>query len=146
MANYIIFVNEAEHRVAKVKVGFSWVCLFWTWLFALPLFIRRIYPWAFGIAALELLFYFIERKFVFFGFDYSILKCLAGASDFCPVSWSIYHLNHQWSGLITFGISVYLGFFGNEITARYYLKNGYHFADPDSTMVKLAKVKWRIQL
>lgn len=150
MANYVFFVNETEQRVHKVKVGFSWVCLFWTWLFAIPLFIRRVYPWAIGIVILQLFFLIIERKFGLFGFDYSVnysfIESLNGSLDPSSISWQIHNYKSEWCGLITLAISVYLGFRGNEITARYYLKNGYHFAEPDSAMVKIAKVKWHMQI
>ncbi len=144
MANHIVLINKAEQRVAKVKVGFSWTLLFWTCLFALPLFIRRVYPWAFGIAALQLLAFILERQFSFVGIDYPFFTC--ETTNFCPLNLYTYHLIYKWSGLITFALSVYLGFRGNEITARYYLKNGYRFAEPDSALVALAKTKWHMQL
>jgi hypothetical protein len=146
MANYVTFVNDTEQRVEQVKVGFSWVCLFWTWFFAIPLFIKRVYPWALGIVALQGIFYLIEHQLLLHSFEHTFFRCLTGSKDSCTAGWYLLALPHQWSGLITFIISIYLGFRGNETIARYYLKNGYRFADPKNPMVKQAQVQWRMQI
>lgn len=125
VAYHILFINETEQRIAKVKIGFSWTLFFWTHLFALPLFIRRVYPWAFGIAALAV--------FVLLMDPYKT-ACYYPAGSMLSY--------HELGGVIIFVLSFYLGFCGNEITARHYLKNGYRFAEPDSALVILAKAKW----
>ena len=146
MANYVIFVNEKEQRIEKVKVGFSWVCLFWLWLFAIPLFIRRIYPWAFGILVAQLVLYALDYRHGYHDFERLYLHCWVNSTETCSIGWQTFHFVNKWGGMITFLLSVYFGFRGNEITARYYLKNGYKFAEPDMAIVKVAKMQWHMPL
>lgn len=144
MANYVVFVNESEQRISRVKIGFSWVCLFWLWLFAIPLFIRRVYPWAFGILIAQLILYAFDYRYGYHHFEQLYFQCWVNSIENCSIGWHTFHFVNRWGGMLMFILSVYFGFRGNEITARYYLKNGYKIAEPDSAIVKIAKINWHM--
>ena len=138
MARYVILVNEQQHRVERIKVGFSWVLLFWTWLFALPLFIRRVYTWALAILSIEVILPLIERRL-----SLEPIWIINETTQGWRFSYEVFQLS-EWSGLIVFALSVYLGFRGNEITGRYFLNRGWEFADPDSQEAIYARSRWHM--
>jgi hypothetical protein len=39
-------------------------------------------------------------------------------------------------------LQIYLAIKGNELTAKNYLEHGWEFAEPDSDMVRFARVQW----
>ncbi len=46
--------------------------------------------------------------------------------------------------VIGMALSIFLGVKGNELIAKNYLKQGWEFVDPESSMVKIAKEQWGI--
>lgn len=144
MSQNVVFVNEKDNHVQTVKIGFSWTLLFWSWILGLPFFIRRVYTWGAVFAVLQILNYFVGRQWIskhcfhryfteYSNYTVSYYDCdLVGPTGFL--------------GLVIFGLSVYMGFRGNELTARYYLKNGYRFDSPESSLVKIAKARWRMPI
>ena len=133
-------INEAEHRLQKVKVGFSWTLLFWTWLFAIPLFLRRVHTWAFGVLGFILASYYVES---FYRFNEPVIHFHMENKGVMHIAYYFSFLN-DWGSIALFILSVYLGFKGNEITGRHYLRSGWRFAMPDSPEAKYACYKWHI--
>lgn len=140
MARYVLLVNEQDHRIERVKVGFSWVLLFWTWLLGIPLFLRRVYTWAFAVLAIDILLPLVERRVL--GETGWVVKHF---QDGFKYSHQFSYVS-EWSGLIILALSVYLGFRGNEVTGRYYLKRGWDFADPESSEAKYARSRWHMPI
>lgn len=141
MSQNVVFTNEKDNRIKTVKVGFSWTLLFWSWLFGLPFFIRRAYSWGALFAFLQGLNYLVGRIWI-------KRHCFQQYLDYSNFSVSFYDCDYIAPfGFIGFAIlvlSIYMGFRGNELTARYYLRNGYKFDAPESSVVKVAKARWHM--
>ena len=121
MAVSVAFESPQTGEVRQVKVGFSWALFFFSGVFGIPLFRRKLIAWgwvmlAYNIAAVLLL---IGSR-----------KTDSGASLIMNV-------------VIWFALA-YLGFKGNEITAKNYLASGWRFVEPGSDLTRYAKMKWHI--
>jgi hypothetical protein len=46
--------------------------------------------------------------------------------------------------LLGFGLTIFMGAKGNEITAKNYLSLGWRFVEPNSDMTKYAKMRWHM--
>ena len=144
MAQYVVLINDEEQHVQTVKIGFSWVLLFWSWLFGLPFFIRRVYTLGALFAVLQVVNFFAQWKgrtkdcFYTFSNESSHMSVYSVSCDYASPSGLFF--------LILLTLSIYMGFRGNELTARYYLKRGYRFDSPESALVKVAKARWHMPL
>jgi hypothetical protein len=122
MAIKATFKHPRTGELKQVKVGFSWVLFFWSGLFGLPLFLRRLHIW--GGIFLALWIVNLIGPMIVRGPDGIFLQ-----------------------GIIFFImllLQIWLGIKGNEMTAKNYLESGWEFVDPTDAMTLMAKGKWGI--
>lgn len=115
---FIGIKNNATGETKVVKCGFSWTLLFFSGFYGVPLFFRGVMYWAYIMLSTDLLcnlFYLLELGMLYWLFAFANL-----------------------------GLAIYLGFEGNEITIKQYLKQGWVFIYPEGEMTKYAKMRWGI--
>jgi hypothetical protein len=119
----IAFVHKASGKERRVATGFAWDLFLFAGVFGLPLFWRRLSSWGAGVLVLWL---------------FVLLVSLARVS--APVT--------QTAQLVLFGaflaLQVWLGFFGNRLTARTLLHHGWTIDRPNDRGNKLMIEKWRL--
>lgn len=114
--------NPKTGELKEIKVGFNWVYFFWSCLLGIPLFLRKLNVWGSIMLAL------------------TIFNLLLQTSNNQAALISLF-----WVQILAFGLLVFLGVRGNEMTAKNYLELGWEFSNPDSDEVKHAKGKWGIE-
>lgn len=119
----VLFKNPDTDQIKQVKVGFSWTLLLFSGFFGLPLFMRRVYPWAWGMLALALAHGFVGTMIP--GVDRGSVQFMLG--------------------VLQFALQVYLGFNGNKITAKHYLKKGWTLIEPNSLISRGAMARWHLE-
>ena len=107
--------NTTTGEVVQIKVGWSWTLFFFSPFLGIPLFMRKLHVWG-G---------------VFFGFNAFHFVLL----NIDPISFVLFQL-------IFVGMIIWIAIKGNEMTAKNLLERGYEFVDPDSDVVRFAKVRW----
>lgn len=129
--------NPKTGEIKDIKVGWSWILFLFSGFFGLPLFLRKLYVWGFFFFALLFyeLFSGINLSLIFISqiqnLEYfETLSTIANISSFAT-----------WLGLL-----IWFGIKGNEMTAKNYLELGWHFTNPESDEVKIAKAKWGINI
>lgn len=120
---HVRFKNQNTGEIKEVKVGFSWILLFFSAFLGLPLFLRRLYVW--GAVFLVLW----------------AINLLGPAIASSPQGGAAIQLVMF---LILLGLSIWTGTKGNEMTAKNLLEQGWQFAEPESDSVKFAKMRWRL--
>lgn len=118
----VMLKNEKTGELKGIKVGWSWVLFFWSGFLGIPLFLRRLNM--FGIMFLALWFLNFVVNFALPPSETIIVQC----------------------GLfpLFFGLTIWMGVKGNELTAKNYLENGWVFLNADSEETKHAKEKWKL--
>lgn len=122
MATHVILQHPITKETKSVKVGFSFVLFFFSFMsYGIPLFLRGLHHLGAVVAGLALLFAvgILSQP--------TVIDVLI-ALFFC--------------GLIMFGIELWLGIKGNEMTVKNYLRKGWKFIEPDSVATKSARYKW----
>tara|TARA_R110002124_G_scaffold101311_1_gene248801 strand:+ start:194 stop:550 length:357 start_codon:yes stop_codon:yes gene_type:complete len=117
MNQFVMFSSPYTGERKQVKVGFSWTLLLFASFWGIPLFLRKLHQW--GILMLAV----------------SMVSLLTGGriflDDGLPLAVAIIVLH------------IYLGFEGNELTAKNYSKLGWKMSG-DTDAVKFAKQRWGI--
>jgi hypothetical protein len=117
------FVHKPSGKERRVATGFAWDLFLFAGVFGLPLFWRRLSSWGAGVLVLWL---------------FVLLVSVARVS--APVT--------QTAQLILFGaflaLQLWLGFFGNRLTARTLLHHGWTIDRPNDRGNKLVIEKWRL--
>lgn len=114
MTTIVGFRNQQTGEVKTINVGWSWVLFLFGGCLGIPFFIRKVYPYAVAMVGWNLLALFAP-------------PALGGAI-----------------ASIGAGIAIFLGLKGNELTAKYYLQNGWEWSDPESEGTAAAQAKWGI--
>lgn len=116
--------NSRSGELKEIKVGFSWVLLFFSSFLGLPLILRRLYVWGGVFLAL-------------WGVNL-IGPTIAGSDeDAFAIQLVIF--------LIMLGLSVWMGIKGNEMTGKNLLEQGWEFIDPNGDATKFAKMRWGLR-
>lgn len=104
--------NIKSGELREIKVGFSWTLLVFSGFLGLPLFLR-------GLHALGAIFLVLW-----------VLALVAGGELLLLLA------------MTQLGLILWLGFKGNEMTAKKYLSDNWIFSDPDSDEATYARQKW----
>jgi hypothetical protein len=119
---HAVFKNPKTGELKKVKIGWSWTLFFFSALFGLPLFLRKLYIWG----AVLLVLWVVNL----------LGPSIVGEDDGIAVNVLL--------SFILLGLQIWLGIKGNEMTAKNYLEHGWRFAEPQSDITKFACRKWGI--
>jgi hypothetical protein len=119
----IVLRNKLSGETKEVKVGFSWILFLFAGCLGIPLFLRRLHVWGAVFLALWIL---------------DVLVVMASPEQGSAIVFSI--------NLIFFGLQIWLGIKGNEMTAMNLLENGWEFTDSGSDAVRFARLKWGIAI
>lgn len=121
MATHVKFQNPKTGETKTVKVGFSWVLLFFSGFFGLALFLRGLHIWGGVMAGLWGANLLIQALLIETG---------AGQVVTTPIV------------LASLGLSIWFAIKGNAMTAKNYLEKGWKTLEPESDAVKHARNKW----
>jgi hypothetical protein len=109
-------------KLKWIKVGFAWDLFVLSPLFGLPLFLRKLPQWGAVMLALLLVWFVIEQ---FLSGD---------TADTAGIVLFVVYL------LLMF----YLGFRGNALTARAYLRHGWSVDHPDYAATRKLMTRWKL--
>jgi len=116
---YVELKNEHSQEVKKIKVGFSWPCFFFGFFFGVPLFVRKLNVWGTVMASIDILYILLNTS-------ESIKARNAAFIIFLSI----------------IGLSMFLGFKANEMTAKTLIESGWEFKTNENSNVAFAKEKW----
>lgn len=119
----VVLKDGTGGKTKKIKVGWSWTLFLFSGFWGIPLIMRKLYFWACVFIALW------------------VAQVCANFLKLSPIDGVVVF------GTLTFvifGLAIYLGIKGNELTARKYLTRGWKFADKDSESAKHAMGKWGV--
>ena len=102
-----------------IDTGWSWSIFLGAGFFGLPLFFRGLALWG----TLMLVLWFLQ-----------LAAPMIVPADADMIEWLL--------TLAVLGLCVFLGFRGNDLSARHFLACGYEFAYPDSTEARIAMARW----
>ncbi len=107
--------NTKTGEIREIKVGWSWVLFLFSGFLGIPLFLRGLNALGAVFLALWVVNILIVEEILF--------VILA---------------------IVSFGLSIWVGIKGNEMTAKNYLERGWQFSEPDSDAIRFAKGKWGV--
>ena len=117
------FKHKPSGKTRRVATGFAWDLFLFAGVFGLPLFWRRLPSWGSGVLGLWLLVLLV-----------GIVRVGAAATETAQ--------------LALFGVflllQIWLGFFGNRLTARTLLHHGWTLDQPNDRGTKLVIEKWKL--
>jgi len=109
-------------RLKWIRVGFAWDLFVLSPLLGLPLFWRRLHAW--GAAMLGLWLLWIALGSVLDGRPKWIAGMAIAAAFFL--------------------LDLFLGFYGNRLTARAYLRHGWTVDHPDYAATRKVVARWKL--
>ncbi len=118
------FIHPVTGEKRQVKMGLSWTLFFFGTFFGIPFFIRKMYSWG-------------------------ILMCLLLIPYFAAVFLSIDSGTDEVNLYLTLLQFVLLGLqcnffiYGNKMTAKYYLNQGFRIENDDEFVKKQIKISWK---
>ena len=118
--------NERTGEIKDVKVGWSWTLFLFSWFLGLPLFLRKLPTWGAAMLALCILFWVLS----------------AFTSDTDPMSQI--NILYYIVDTVLFGLTIFFGIKGNELTAKNLLENGWKFAAEEDQATHFARTKWSL--
>lgn len=116
------FKNPKTGEVKHVKCGFSWTLFFWAGLLGLPLFLRKLNT----LAIIVLVLWAMSLLVGPFGMNSKVLQVIMICTSM--------------------GFQIWLGYKGNELTAKNYLEHDWIIAEPNSEFTKIALRQWGLSL
>jgi hypothetical protein len=117
----VVLKNPVTEEFKEIKIGWSWTIFFFSGIFGIPLFLRRLYGWGVIFIAFNILLLLLPQTYYLFG-------------GFHGLFWVIFVL-----------LQVAMSIKGNEMTARNYFAHGWVFAEPDSLEAQVAKSRWKLR-
>ena len=118
--------NERTGEIKDLKVGWSWTLFLFSWFLGLPLFLRKLPIW--GAAMLVLcIFYWVLDAF------------RPGGDQITQIAILYFFIS-----FVIFGLSIFFGIKGNELTAKNLLENGWKFAAEEDQTTSFARTKWSL--
>lgn len=125
------FNNQKTGDIKSANVGLAWFLFILSPFFGVGFFFKGIFSWGYLFLALC-----------------TINMSIAVSSEFLLIPISLYlALHFLILPSIILVLMFYIFFKGNELSAKYYLSQGYEFAPwNDKELVKYAKTKWKIYL
>jgi hypothetical protein len=120
----ILLRNRSSGETKEVKIGFSWILFLFAGCLGVPLFLRRLYVWGGVFLALWIV--------------YAVVPAMLPQEDALGI---VLFLN-----LVFFGLQIWLGIKGNEMTAKNLLENGWEFTGSESDAVRFARLKWGLAI
>lgn len=118
---FVLLKNENSNEIRNIKIGFSWPCFLFSFFFGLPLFQRGLNIWG-GVMT-----------------SASFLYVMLNTSD---------SVKQREAAFIIFlaivGLSIFLGFRSNELTAKSLLEKGWKIIESEDSNLALAKERWSI--
>ncbi|WP_419204459.1 hypothetical protein [Bordetella trematum] len=119
----IAMKNPKTGEIKEIKVGWSWTLFLFSGVLGIPLFLRKLHIWGGIFLALSIV---------------NLMGPELMSSDDAALGLSIIF------GIIFFGLQIFMGLKGNEMTAKNYLENNWVFVNPESDITKMAKMRWGI--
>ncbi|MGA2088812.1 MAG: hypothetical protein ABSG66_07830 [Stellaceae bacterium] len=110
-------------KLKWIRVGFAWDLFVLSPLLGIPLFLRKLHQWGAAMLALLLVWFLLDR---FLGDN---AKNLAGM-----ILAAVFIL-----------IDLFLGFYGNRLTARAYLRHGWTVDHPDYAATRKVMKRWKLE-
>lgn len=122
----VILENPVTGQQKLQKIGWSWTIFLFSGVFAIPLFIRRLYLWAIIMLALMM-------------FSGAVGNAVQENQENVDVG-----ANALYSivSMAIVGLVIFLSIRGNRMAGRNYLKKGWVFAQPYSQSARFARAKW----
>jgi hypothetical protein len=121
--------NPNTGEIRQVKVGFSWTLLLFSGFFGIPLFFRGLPGWGLLMLVLSLSHPVVAALHPLLGISWTDLGAVQGII-----------------GAIQLALCIYLGFNGNKLTAKDYLREGWTVLDRNSPVAKVAASRWRLAM
>jgi hypothetical protein len=115
----VALVNLKTGELKQVKIGWSWTLFFFSGVFGLPLFLRKLHVWGFVFLALWIV---------------NLLGPFIAGDGAVGVSSLMF--------FVLAGLEIWIAIKGNEMTAKNLLELGWSFADPLSEAARYARAKW----
>ncbi len=117
------FKHKPSGKTRRVATGFAWDLFLFAGVFGLPLFWRRLPSWGATVLMLWLLVLLV-----------GIVRVGAAATETAQlVLFAVFLL-----------LQIWLGFFGNRLTARTLLHHGWTIDQPNDRGTKLVIEKWKL--
>jgi hypothetical protein len=107
--DYVSLRNKTTGEIKKLKIGWSWTCLFWSGLLGIPLFVRGLNVWGAIMVAIWAVNWFISDT--------------AGTSVLA---------------LVGIGLAVFFAIKANAMAGKQYLERGWEFASPNANVARRA--------
>lgn len=115
--------QKQSGKEKRVATGFAWDLFLFAGLFGVPLFWRRLHPWGAVILALWCVVLVIGRV---------------------PLSAATAQLAGEALFVVFLAVQLFLGIWGNRLTARTYLAHGWTIDDPADSGTKRVLERWKL--
>lgn len=110
-------------RLKWIRVGFAWDLFVLSPLLGIPLFLRKLHQWGAMMLALLLLWFVLDR---YLGEQAKNQAGMALAAVFVL-------------------IDLFLGLYGNRLTAKAYLRHGWTVDHPDYAATRKVMKRWKLE-
>lgn len=121
MLKKVAMQNPYTKEIQTVSVGWSWYLCLLSPVFGIPLF---------------------RKGLTFWGMLFLAMNCVAILGLIRDPQGS--SSSNLIANVVVFGLMVFIGLKGNELTAKNYLAHGWTFVDPESDAVKYAMSEWQL--
>ncbi len=120
---YATFIHPITGENRQVKIGKSWTLFLFGTFLGIPFFIRKMYSWGIFMCTLYLLYII------------TIIATFTTGDETYGIFNSIIYL-------IFLGFAGYFLVYGNKMTAKYYLQQGFRIKSDNELISKQVKITW----